>query len=139
MKKRFFLLTTIIFLSSLTYSATVEESLNSIEESLNSIEESLNSIEAKFNDLQKKEEARKEQLRAESVVLEKEVTELKVLQEGKEKTFEKLEKDSEVRWYRDEYKKVLNQYDNYYEQIEKSITEKEGKIEAIRQILEIMG
>ena len=132
MKKRFFLLTTIIFLSSLTYSATVEESLNSIEESLNS-------IEAKFNDLLKKEEVRKEQLRAESVVLEKEVTELKVLQEGKEKTFEKLEKDSEVRWYRDEYKKVLNQYDNYYEQIEKSITEKETKIEEIRQILEIMG
>ena len=125
MKKRFFLLTIIIFLSSLTYSATVEESLNSIE--------------AKFNELLKKEEARKEQLRAESVVLEKEVTELKVLQEGKEKTFEKLEKDSEVRWYRDEYKKVLNQYDNYYEQIEKSITEKETKIEEIRQILEIMG
>ena len=125
MKKRFFLLTIIIFLSSLTYSATVEESLNSIE--------------AKFNDLLKKEEARKEQLRAESVVLEKEVTELKVLQEGKEKTFEKMEKDSEVRWYRDEYKKVLNQYDNYYEQIEKSITEKETKIEEIRQILEIMG
>ena len=132
MKKRFFLLTTIIFLSSLTYSATVEESLNSIEESLNS-------IEAKFNDLLKKEEARKEQLRAESVVLEKEVTELKVLQEGKEKTFEKLEKDSEVRWYRDEYKKVLNQYDNYYKQVEKSITEKETKIEEIQQMLEIMG
>ena len=132
MKKRFFLLTTIIFLSSLTYSATVEESLNSIEESLNS-------IEAKFNDLLKKEEARKEQLRAESVVLEKEVAELKVLQEGKEKTFEKLEKDSEVRWYRDEYKKVLNQYDNYYKQVEKSITEKETKIEEIQQMLEIMG
>ena len=125
MKKRFFLLTIIIFLSSLAYSATVEESLNTIE--------------AKFNDLLKKEEARKEQLRAESVVLEKEVTELKILQEEKEKTFEKLEKDSEVSWYRDEYKQVLNQYDNYYEQIEKSITEKEGKIEAIRQILEIMG
>ena len=103
------------------------------------VEESLNSIEAKFNDLQKKEEARKEQLRAESVVLEKEVAELKVLQEGKEKTFEKLEKDSEVRWYRDEYKKVLNQYDNYYKQVEKSITEKETKIEEIQQMLEIMG
>ena len=125
MKKRFFLLTIIIFLSSLTYSATVEESLNSIE--------------AKFNDFLKKEEARKEQLRAESVVLEKEVAELKVLQEGKEKTFEKLEKDSEVRWYRDEYKKVLNQYDNYYKQVEKSITEKETKIEEIQQMLEIMG
>ena len=125
MKKRFFLLTTIIFFFFLTYSATVEESLNSIE--------------AKFNDSLKKEEARKEQLRAESVVLEKEVAELKVLQEGKEKTFEKLEKDSEVRWYRDEYKKVLNQYDNYYEQIEKSITEKETKIEEIQQMLEIMG
>ena len=125
MKKRFFLLTIIIFLSSLAYSATVEESLNTIE--------------AKFNDLLKKEEARKEQLRAESVVLEKEVTELKILQEGKEKTFEKLEKDSEVRWYRDEYKKVLNQYDNYYKQVEKSITEKETKIEEIQQMLEIMG
>ncbi len=38
MKKRFFLLTTIIFLSSLTYSATVEESLNSIEAYLGSNE-----------------------------------------------------------------------------------------------------
>ena len=46
MKKRFFLLTIIIFLSSLAYSATVEESLNTIE--------------AKFNDLLKKEEARKD-------------------------------------------------------------------------------
>ena len=71
--------------------------------------------------------------------MEEEVTELKDLQEGKEKKLEKLEKDSDVRWYRDEYKKVLNQYDNYYEQIEKSITEKETKIEEIRQILEIMG
>ena len=71
--------------------------------------------------------------------MEKEVAELKVLQEGKEKTFEKLEKDSEVRWYRDEYKKVLNQYDNYYKQVEKSITEKETKIEEIQQMLEIMG
>lgn len=124
MKKRFFLLTTIIFLSSLTYSATVEESLNSIE--------------AKFNDLLKKEEARKEQLRAESVVLEKEVTELKVLQEGKEKTFEKLEKDSEVRWYRDEYKKILKEYEGYYKGLEKTKAEKEQKVQEINQILDIM-
>ena len=124
MKKRFFLLTIIIFLSSLTYSATVEESLNSIE--------------AKFNDLLKKEEARKEQLRAESVVLEKEVTELKVLQEGKEKTFEKLEKDSEVRWYRDEYKKILKEYEGYYKGLEKTKAEKEQKVQEINQILDIM-
>ena len=124
MKKRFFLLTIIIFLSSLTYSATVEESLNTIE--------------AKFNDLLKKEEARKEQLRAESVVLEKEVTELKVLQEGKEKTFEKLEKDSEVRWYRDEYKKILKEYEGYYKGLEKTKAEKEQKVQEINQILDIM-
>ena len=123
MKKRFFLLTTIIFLSSLTYSATVEESLNSIE--------------AKFNDLQKKEEARKEQLRAESVVLEKEVTELKGLQEGKEKTFEKLEKDSEVRWYRDEYKEILKKYESVQDNLEKEIEKKERELAIVNRGLGI--
>ena len=117
------MLTTIIFLSSLTYSATVEESLNSID--------------AKFNDFLKKEEARKEQLRAESVVLEKEVTELKVLQEGKEKTFEKLEKDSEVRWYRDEYKEILKKYESVQDNLEKEIEKKERELAIVNRGLGI--
>ena len=65
--------------------------------------------------------------------------ELKSREEGKEKVFEKLQKDSEVRWYRNEYKKVLNNYDEYYKNIAKLIKEKEQKIVEIEQILAIMG
>ena len=64
---------------------------------------------------------------------------LKSKEEGKEKVFEKLQKDSEVRWYRNKYKEVLNNYDNYYKNIAKLIAEKEQKIVEIEQILAIMG
>ena len=44
-----------------------------------------------------------------------------------------------MRWYRNEYKKVLNNYDEYYKNIAKLIKEKEQKIVEIEQILAIMG
>ena len=52
---------------------------------------------------------------------------------------EKLKKDSEVRWYRDKYKQVLNNYDTYYKNLAKLIKEKEQKIAELEQILAIMG
>ena len=87
----------------------------------------------------KAEEQRKDRLSRRKDKLESELAELLKNYNSRVEITEKPKMDSEVRWYRDEYKKVLNQYDNYYEQIEKSITEKETKIEEIRQILEIMG
>ena len=89
--------------------------------------------------IEKAEEQRKDRLSRRKDKLESELAELLKNYNSRVEITEKLKMDSEVRWYRDEYKKVLNQYDNYYEQIEKSITEKETKIEEIRQILEIMG
>ena len=58
---------------------------------------------------------------------------------SEEKLFEKLKKDSEVRWHRDKYKQVLNNYDTYYKNLAKLIREKEQKIAELEQILAIMG
>ena len=120
MRKKVFLLLGILTISALSFSAEKQ-----------SLEASLNSIENKFNDLLEKE--------AQKAQLESEVADLKAKEEGKEKLFEKLKKDSEVRWYRDKYKQVLNNYDTYYKNLAKLIKEKEQKIAELEQILAIMG
>ena len=125
MKKRLIIFLSILFICAVSYSASIEENLKSIE--------------SKYDSILRKEEQKKQELRLEKDKLSNEIVNLSKILDSKDEALEKLRKDSEVRWYRDEYKKVLNQYDNYYEQIEKSITEKETKIEEIRQILEIMG
>ena len=128
MKKKILLLSILLVMASLSYSATKP-----------SLEASLNSIENKFNDLLEKEAQKKREFEAQKVQLETEVADLKAKEEGKEKVFEKLKKDSEVRWHRDKYKQVLNNYDAYYKNISKLIREKEQKIAELEQILAIMG
>ena len=128
MKKKILLLSMLLVMASLSYSATKR-----------SLEASLNSIENKFNDLLEKEAQKKREFEAQKVQLETEVADLKAKEEGKEKVFEKLKKDSEVRWHRDKYKQILNNYDAYYKNISKLIREKEQKIAELEQILAIMG
>ena len=128
MKKKILLLSRLLVMVSLSYSATKP-----------SLKASLNSIENKFNDLLEKEAQKKREFEAQKVQLETEVADLKAKEEGKEKVFEKLKKDSEVRWHRDKYKQVLNNYDAYYKNISKLIREKEQKIAELEQILAIMG
>ena len=125
MKKKGIVFLSILSICAVSYSASIEENLKSIE--------------SKYDSILRKEEEKKRELISERDKLSSEIVNLSKILDSKDEALEKLRKDSEVRWYRDEYKKVLNQYDNYYEQIEKSITEKETKIEEIRQILEIMG
>ena len=120
MKRKMLLLSVLLVMATVSYSAEKQ-----------SLEASLNSIENKFNDLLEKE--------AQKVQLENEVADLKAKEEGKEKLFEKLKKDSEVRWHRDKYKQVLNNYDTYYKNLAKLIKEKEQKIAELEQILAIMG
>lgn len=129
MKKKMLLVTGLLLvMSAISYS-----------ESKKSLEANLNAIEGKLNDLLEKEAQRKREMEAQKAQLETEVAELKSKEEGKEKVFEKLQKDSEVRWYRDKYKHIKNEYDTYYKNLSKLIREKEQKIAELEQILAIMG
>ena len=102
------------------------------------IEENLKSIESKYDSILRKEEEKKLELRSERDKLSNEVANLTKILDSKEEGLEKLRKDSEVRWYRNEYKKVLKEYEGYYNGLEKTRDEKEKKIQEINQILDIM-
>ena len=128
MRKKFFLF--VICLTSIV-SFSVEKKQN--------FEESLNLIENKFNILLEKEAQRKREMEVQKAQLETEVAKLKSKEEGKEKIFEKLQKDSEVRWYRDKYKHIRKEYETYYKNLLKLIREKEQKIAELKQLLAIMG
>ena len=129
MKKKMLLVTGLLLVMSVI----------SYSEPKKSLEANLNAIEGKLNDLLEKEAQRKREMEAQKAQLETEVAELKSKEEGKEKVFEKLQKDSEVRWYRDKYKHIKNEYDTYYKNLSKLIREKEQKIAELEQILAIMG
>ena len=103
-----------------------------------SIEENLKSIESKYDSILRKEEEKKQELRLEKDKLSNEIANLTKILDSKEEGLEKLRKDSEVRWYRNEYKKVLKEYEGYYNGLEKTRDEKEKKIQEINQILDIM-
>ena len=129
MKKKFILTVSILFfVSSMSYSATVR----------NNIATNLDTIEAKYDQLLEMEAQRKREFISEKGQLEVEVEDLKSKLVGREEREEKLKKESEVRWYRNEYKKVLNQYDDYYKNINKLIIQKEARIEEITMILSVM-
>ena len=130
MKKKLILTVSILFfVSSMGYSATVR----------NNIATNLDTIEAKYDQLLEMEAQRKREFISEKGQLEVEVEDLKSKLVGREEREEKLKKESEVRWYRNEYKKVLNQYDDYYKNINKLIIQKEARIEEISAILSVMN
>lgn len=128
MKKTIFFLVGIMMVSSIGFSAEKK-----------SLESSLNSIENQFNELIKKEEAQKESYRQQKAQLEAEVEDLKSKQTSREKLLEKLKVDSEVRWHRDKYKKILNNAETIYKNINKSIAEKEKKIAELDTLLSVMN
>jgi hypothetical protein len=128
MKKTIFFLVGIMMVSSIGFSAEKK-----------SLESSLSSIENQFNELIKKEEAQKESYRQQKAQLEAEVEDLKSKQTSREKLLEKLKVDSEVRWHRDKYKKILNNAETIYKNIDKSIAEKEKKIAELDTLLSIMN
>ena len=129
MKKRVVLqLAVLLAVSSAGYAAPAR----------NSIDASLDAIEAKYDQLLEMEAQRKREFIAEKDQLEKEVEDLKGRLVGREEREEKLKKESEVRWYRNEYKKVLNQYDDYYKNINKMTVQKEARIDEISMILSVM-
>ena len=124
MKKRLIIFLSILFICAVSYSASIEENLKSIE--------------SKYDSILKKEEEKKLELRDEKDKLNEEVSNLNGILDRKDEALEKLRKDSEVRWYRDEYKKILKEYEGYYKGLEKTKAEKEQKVQEINQILDIM-
>ena len=128
MKRKALLIAGVIMVSVIGYSAP----------NTNSLESSLNAIENKFNDLQQKEAQKKAEFQNEKDRLEKEVEDLQNKLIGKEKLQEKLKKDSEVRWHRDEYKKILKNYDEYYKNLEKTIVQKQTRIAELETLLSVM-
>ena len=128
MKKTIFFLVGIMMVSSIGFSAEA-----------NSLEGSLDSIESQFNELMRKEDAQKQSYIQQKAQLEAEVEDLKAKQTSREKLVEKLRVDSEVRWHRDKYKKILNNSETVYKNINKSIAEKEKKIAELDALLSVMN
>ena len=75
-----------------------------------------------------KEAERKEEFKQEKETLEKEVQELKERQLGREELYAKLKEDAKIRWHRDQYKKLLKRFDEYYNKLEQKIADKEQQI-----------
>ena len=128
MKKTIFFLVGIMMVSSIGFSAEKK-----------SLESNLNSIESQFNELMKKEEAQTQSYIQQKAQLEAEVEDLKEKQTSREKLVEKLKVDSEVRWHRDKYKKILKNSETVYKNINKSIAEKEKKIAELDALLSVMN
>lgn len=128
MKKTIFFLVGIMMVSSIGFS--VEKK---------SLESNLSTIESQFNELMRKEDAQKQSYIQQKAQLEAEVEDLKAKQTSREKLVEKLRVDSEVRWHRDKYKKILNNSETVYKNINKSIAEKEKKIAELDALLSVMN
>ena len=128
MKKTIFFLVGIMMVSSIGFSAEKK-----------SLESNLNTIESQFNELMRKEDAQKQSYIQQKAQLEAEVEDLKAKQTSREKLVEKLRVDSEVRWHRDKYKKILNNSETVYKNINKSIAEKEKKIAELDALLSVMN
>jgi len=65
--------------------------------------------------------------------------ELKERQLGREELYAKLKEDSKVRWHRDEYKKLLKRFDEYYNKLEQKIADKEQQIAELTKLLEVLN
>lgn len=124
-----FLLGAMLMIGSIAYASD-----NLAQEIANEI----NSIEAEYQALLQKERERKDEFIQEKAQLEQELQTLKEKQLGKTELYEKLKKDSEVRWHRDQYKKLLKRYDVYYEKLEKKIADKEQQITELTKLLEVL-
>ena len=128
-----YLLASMLVLGSLSYSAEVTDTV--AQEVISEVR----NIEAEYQALMQKEAERKEEFIQEKANLENEVKELKEKQLGREELHAKLKEDSKIRWHRDEYKKLLKRFDEYYNKLEKKIADKEQQIVELTKLLEVLN
>lgn len=70
--------------------------------------------------------------------LESELIAMKETLNNKNKMMAKLEKDSEIRWHRDKYKKLLKEYKHYYMVLENKIKETKEQINELSKLIKVM-
>ena len=128
-----YLLASMLVLGSLSYSAEVTDTV--AQEVISEVR----NIEAEYQALMQKEAERKEEFIQEKANLENEVKELKEKQLGREELYAKLKEESKIRWHRDEYKKLLKRFDEYYNKLEKKIADKEQQIVELTKLLEVLN
>ena len=128
-----YLLASMLVLGSLSYSAEVTDTV--AQEVITEVR----NIEAEYQALMQKEAERKEEFIQEKANLEQEVKELKEKQLGREELYAKLKEDSKIRWHRDEYKKLLKRFDEYYNKLEKKIADKEQQIVELTKLLDVLN
>ena len=97
------------------------------------------SIEAEYQSLLEKENEKRDEFMQEKAQLEQELQELKSKQMGRDELYAKLKQDSEIRWHRDEYKKLLKKFEVYYDKLQKKISDKEQQISELSKLLEVLG
>ena len=128
-----FIFSAMMILGTISYSAEVTDTV--AQEVINQVR----NIEAEYQALMQKEAERKEEFIQEKANLEKEVKELKEKQLGREELYAKLKQDSKIRWHRDEYKKLLKRFDEYYNKLEQKIADKEQQIVELTKLLEVLN
>ena len=97
------------------------------------------SIEAEYQSLLEKENEKRDEFMQEKAQLEQELQELKSKQMGRDELYAKLKQDYEIRWHRDEYKKILKKFEVYYDKLQKKISDKEQQISELSKLLEVLG
>ena len=88
--------------------------------------------------LDRAEEQRKSRLTRRKDKLEGELATLYENYNSRIEITEKLKMDSEVRWYRDEYKEILKKYESVQGELEKEIEKKEKELAVVNRGLGIV-
>lgn len=129
------LLCSMLVLSSLSY-ATETSPTNSVAQD---VMKEVANIQTEYEMLMQKEAEKKEEFRQEKEILEKEIQELKEKQLKREELYAKLKEDSKIRWHREEYKKLLKRFEEYYNKLEKKLADKEQQVSELTKLLEILN
>lgn len=81
--------------------------------------------------ISKEESVRQDRLEKRKDKLEKELSDLRANYDSRVDMVEKLKLDSEVRWYRDEYKEILKKYDVVQDDLQKEIDKREKELNIV--------
>ena len=88
----------------------------------------MSTITDEVEKINKAESVRTERVMKRKAKLEKELSDLYKNYNSRTEMTEKLRMDSEVRWYRDEYREILKKYDDVQNNLNEEISKKEKEL-----------